>query len=380
MSRLVTVYDDKEPLNNVISALSLKVDEVFYVYHHDVSKNHFINIQKVIKKYKNIKTRFIKLVEDEKEINQFIKNSKTTIVDVGGGKYLSLLLFEMAIKNGNRIIYYDDEENVIKSYREHKETKTKVFKLQIDDVLKLRGGVIQSYMHQSANDPITRKIILDVVEQNIDRYPVFIRYITKLNSILNGCRNNGGKIFYLSKDNIRNIKTDSCYKKSTSLFSIDDEKLIFKTSKLRELVMVSGAFLENYLFIKLNESKKFDDVKMSAVIDFSDDKYIQPVRCEIDCLIIKDNRTLFVSCKSSKADTDALNEIYAHNSKFGNALSKPVLCIAEEMDEKFPSIYAKAEELGIYIIDRSSFHKSVASSFEKIINNNYKYDTLKNNL
>ena len=125
MSRLVTVYDDKEPLNNVISTLSLKVDEVFYVYHHDVSRNHFINIQKVIKKYKNIKTRFIKLVEDEKEINQFIKNSKTTIVDVGGGKYLSLLLFEMAIKNGNRIIYYDDEENVIKSYREHKEIKTK---------------------------------------------------------------------------------------------------------------------------------------------------------------------------------------------------------------------------------------------------------------
>ena len=231
-------------------------------------------------------------------------------------------------------------------------------------------------MHHSANDHFTRTIILELVERNLDNYPAFIRYITKLNSILNSSNNRGGRTYYLSEDRIRNIKTDACYKKVTGLFEIVDNKLTFKTNKLRELVMISGAFLENYLYIKLNESKKFDDVKMSAVIDFSDDKYNQPVRCEIDCLIIKNNKTLFVSCKSSKADTSALNEIYVHNSMFGNALSQPVLCLAEEMNKKYPSIYAKAEELGIYIIDRSSFRRGIVSSFEHILNNTYKYDQL----
>lgn len=376
MNRLVTVYDDKEPLNNVISALTLNVDEVFYVYHHTVSKEHFENIQKVIKKYKNVTIKFIKLIEDEKEINRLIKDKSNTIVDVGGAKYLSLLLFELAQKNGNDIIYYDDEENLLKSYKDHKVLKKKAFQLQIEDVLKLRGGVIQSHMHHSANDHFTRKIILELVERNLDNYPAFIRYITKLNSILNSSNNRGGRTYYLSEDRIRNIKTDACYKKVTGLFEIVDNKLTFKTNKLRELVMISGAFLENYLYIKLNESKKFDDVKMSAVIDFSDDKYNQPVRCEIDCLIIKNNKTLFVSCKSSKADTGALNEIYVHNSMFGNALSQPVLCLAEEMNKKYPSIYAKAEELGIYIIDRSSFRRGIVSSFEHILNNTYKYDQL----
>ena len=56
MSKLLTVYDDKEPLNNVVSELTLDVDEVFYVYHHNVSINNFINIDKVIKKYKDITT------------------------------------------------------------------------------------------------------------------------------------------------------------------------------------------------------------------------------------------------------------------------------------------------------------------------------------
>ena len=87
------------------------------------------------------------------------------------------------------------------------------------------------------------------------------------------------------------------------------------------MISVAGAFLENYLYLKLDESGLFDDIKMSAVIDFSDDKYAYPVRCEIDCLIIKDNRLLFVSCKSSKADATTLNEIYVHNHRFGNALS-----------------------------------------------------------
>ena len=79
MNRLVTVYDNNEPLNNVVSALTLDVDEVFYVYHHEVPRNRFSNIQKVLKKYKNIKTRFIKVVDDEAEIRKMIKDKRAQI-------------------------------------------------------------------------------------------------------------------------------------------------------------------------------------------------------------------------------------------------------------------------------------------------------------
>ena len=50
MNKILTVYDDVDPLNNVVSALTLGVDEIFYVYHHDVPKNNFLNIRKVIDK------------------------------------------------------------------------------------------------------------------------------------------------------------------------------------------------------------------------------------------------------------------------------------------------------------------------------------------
>ena len=59
-------------------------------------------------------------------------------------------------------------------------------------------------------------------------------------------------------------------------------------------------------------------------------------------------------------------------------LSKPVICIGEDLDRKYPSVYAKAEELGVYVVDKSSFlNKGVAQTFIEIINDKYVYDELK---
>ena len=116
---------------------------------------------------------------------------------------------------------------------------------------------------------------------------------------------------------------------------------------------------------------------MSVIIDFSDEKYSHPVRCEIDCLVIKDNQLLFCSCKSSKATTDDLNEIFVHNRMFGNSRSKAVMFVGEELDRRYPSIYAKSIELGIYVVDKSSLlNKGAAAIFMEICEGTYKYDQL----
>lgn len=376
MTRLLTVYDSVDPLNNVISALTIKAEKVFFIYHHHVSEYIFENIRAVLGKYYGIKAEFIRLVDDDIQISEILDKNKKIVVDVGGATYLSLLLFEMVRNRDNQIIYYDDDENCIKDYRTHTVINVEVFKLQIEDVLTLRGGEIKEHMHHVVTDKETKKALVTLVENNIENYSSFIRYITKINSILNNREHLGSNTYQLKSSDIQSFVTDNEFDRSKELFEIDEEnRLTFKTGKLREMVSISGAFLENYLYIKLKESGLFDDIKMSTVIDFSDDKYSYPVRCEIDCLIIKNNRLLFVSCKSTKADATALNEIYVHNSRFGNALSLPVLCVCEELDRKYPSTYAKGEELGIYIVDRSSFLKgNVAEVFASILDGTYEYD------
>ena len=376
MTRLLTVYDSVDPLNNVISALTLRVEKVFFVYHHHVSEYVFENIRKVLNKHNGIKSEFICLVNDDIEIREILENNRNIVIDVGGATYLSLLLFEMTRNRDNQIIYYDDDENCIKDYRTHTIIRKDVFKLQIEDVLNLRGGEIKEYMHHSVSDRETKKALLTLVENNIRNYSSFVRYVTKINSIIGNREYLGNGYHQLKKSDVNELISDNTYDSCRELFEIDDQDRIrFRTKKLKEMISIAGAFLENYLYIKLSESGLFDDIKMSAVIDFSDDKYAYPVRCEIDCLIIKDNRLLFVSCKSSKADATTLNEIYVHNHRFGNALSLPVLCVCEELDRKYPSTYAKGEELGIFIVDRSSFlNGNISEVFASILDGTYVYD------
>ncbi len=376
MSKMITVYDDVDPLNNVVSALTLKVDEVFYVYHHEINKRNFDNIREVIERYSGMKLNFIRLSDDEKELREILDSNKDLIIDVGGAKYLSLFLFEMVRNRDNQIVYYDDDENLIKDYRSHSVITDKVFKLQIEDVLNLRGGEIRSYMHKAVTDKETKKLLVSLVDKNMDNYSSFTRYISKINSILSECRYIGFNTYKLGDNDRSNIVTDVTYKNCSDLFTVTDKDLLrFRNKQLREMISVSGAFLENYLYIKLTDSGLFDDIKMSAVIDFADEKYTHPVRCEVDCLIIRNNRLLFVSCKSNKVDTEALNEIYVHNSRFGNVLSRPVLVVCEELDRKYPSTYAKGEELGIFLVDRSSFvNNSVSEVFASMLDGTYVYD------
>ena len=378
MSKLLTVYDDVDPLNNVISALTIKAEKVIFVHHHEIPDKNIRAIHKVLTRYIDTEIVFVELTDDIKQLKEIIDTNDDLVIDIGGAKYLSLLLFEVASKIDNEMIYYDDDENRLMDYRSHKVITEDVFSLQIEDVINLGGGEIVSYMHKAADDKGSKETVRYLVENNLDNYNSFIRYITKINTIISNSPSLGHNTYKLSDDDVQSITTDMCYRKIGDLFTIDEKnKLKFKNGKLRDMVSVSGSFLENYLYIKLTDSGKFDDVKMSVVIDFSDAKYKYPIRCELDGLIIRHNKLLFVSCKSNKADTEALNEIYVHNRHFGNVLSLPVLCVCEEMDRKFPSTYCKGEELGVYLIDRSSFlENDICDVFLSVFDGTYVYDVV----
>ncbi len=375
MNKLLTVYDDKEPLNNVISELSLDVDEVFYVYHHEVPRASFNNITKVVRNHKDIGLHFIQLYDDHKQLNELL--DENTIVDVGGAKYLSLLLFELCNHTENQIIYYDDEENCIKDYRTHQVLDIEVVKLNIEDVLSLRSGEIISQLHHNVTEKENKDIIVKLVEANLHDYSSFIKYMTLVNNKMSDSNYLGNNEYAINRNDYLQLINENNFNHIEELFEVKEDRICFRNRKIREIVTVSGTFLENYLYIKLSELHYFDDIKMSVIIDFADEKYSHPVRCEIDCLIIKDNQLLFSSVKSSKASTDDLNEIFVHNKMFGNCRSKPVLFVGEELDRRYPSIYAKGIELGIYIVDRSAFYNGgVAKQFWEIAEGIYKYDNL----
>ena len=210
-------------------------------------------------------------------------------------------------------------------------------------------------------------------------YPRFINFVQKINTIITHKGSRDGKTFYLGEEEIDRIVKDESYRiyEREGLLKIEGNRLVLYSHKVAKLFSVSGAFLENYLYIKLKKSGYFDDVMMSCVIDFSGQSRRYPVICEIDCLVIRDNHVLFTSCKSNKVAADDLNEIKVHNVIFGNTLSSPVMCTLEDLDQKSPSVYSKARELEVAVIDRSSFQRNrVAKDFLSVIEKTYNYEKM----
>ena len=279
------------------------------------------------------------------------------------------------------IIYYDNEENKIKSYRDHKIIVENTFKLSIDDVINLGGGKITQRMHEaiSLDDEETVNVINRCIDESVNNYSRFTGFVQKINSYIAKKPLHSGRIVTLDEREIRQILSDDNYYKynELGLLEIKDNNIIFPNKSIAKMMTITGSFLENYLSLKLLKSGYFDDVKMSCVIDFNGSMRKYPITCEIDCLVIKDNHLLFVSCKSNKVDTSALNEIKVHNTMFGNELSNPVLCTLDDLDIKNPSVYGKARELGVAIVDKTDFNNDeVPLRFKEIIDGTFIYTVI----
>lgn len=378
MSKLIKAFDQDHNFKNITAVLSIDIDEAIFIYHNKVDQMHINNCSEIIHKYKkDLNVKYVYIKKDIKEIYELLTDDM--IVDISSSKYLTSVLFEEALKRNYQIVYYDSEEESIKSYKTHTTIVDKVVSLTINDMVKLGGGsIIKNKMHKHVdlNDLKTTEAIIKAVEKNINKYQTFINYIQRVNTFIN--HKNINSLTYRISDDIKNkIIYDEVYKRiqDCHLFEIKDNTLRFMNSDIKDLFSVSGAFLENYLYIKLSKSNKFDQVLMSSIIDFSNYYNNYPITCEIDLMTIKDNHLLFISCKSNKVDTDALNEIKIHNTIFGNDLSDPVIVTLDDLNKSSPSAYLKASQLKIAVIDKTSFvNNSLVDDIISVINRTYRYE------
>lgn len=372
--RLLKTFEEENNLTNVLVPLTLDVDEVFFVYHHNVSSRKLQNCARVINKYKHVKVLYKRV--NEEEIKDLI--DENTVVDISAAKYLSIVLYEVALLNDLPVIYYDEEERVIKQYFNHQVVAKDIFKLMIEDIVTLGGGKILSYLHKPVTDKSSIDLIYKAIESAKKEYTNFTSYVSRINSYVSDFDYHDNKIF-LNENITRRIVSDEAYKKygDLNLFTLNGTDLTFYNNDIKKLFTVTGAFLENYIYHKLKDSNLFDDILMSSTIEFNDEQWKYPVTCEIDCLVLKDNNLLFVSIKSNKTEKDDLNEIKVHNVMFGNKQSKPVICTLSDISLKRPSVYAKAEELNVYMIDSTAFlNNKVPETFLSIIDGTYEYERI----
>ncbi len=347
------VFEDDKMLDNVIVPIAMGADHVFYFSHVDHSEKS-MNICREFLKRNESGCSFLFMDEDY-DLEYWFRRYPSAIVDMTGARYILLRLFELANQYQNPIFYFDSEENTIKNYRARKSMSYPYPLLTIEDIVYLGGGTIQKHIHNAPNlnNKEHCELIRRAVEMNIDQYDRFVSYVNSVHSMVGKF---DGETTEISDEAVKKIKNYELTRtmKELRLFTINGNAFSYRSREVKQLFEVAGSWLESYLYIKMKESELFDDVMMSVVIDFSSRRRTPyPVTCELDLLALRDNRLIFISCKSNKVDSSALYEVKLHSTLFGNQLSTSAVCTAEELDRRNPSIYTKARELGIAVIDRS---------------------------
>ena len=376
---LIKVYDEKSYLDNVMVPLSLKVKEVIYFYRAEPDKKRKEAIIAIFSKNK-IKATFIKVVKDE-EIDPYLLKYTNAIIDVSSRKYLILYIFERIIKSDNMIVYYDNEENVIKDYRHHKRLDICIYRLNIKEIVNLSGADFRYNMHESPdiNDKEFVNRFKDIIYAFKDRYSTLTNFISFMISLMTYEKDDKITLKSKNKERLRSSEVFR-YFKDEHILDMKGDVLFIKDKRFKKLFYNAGAWLETYLYIMIIESGLFDECAMSAIIEFKDSDIHYPITCEIDLIALKDNHLLFVSCKSNKVDAYAVNEIRLHNYVFGNELSKAMVCTFEDLNVKNPTIYEKAKELEVAVIDYPNIvSKDLGGLILDVIKEGYRYEKVRIN-
>lgn len=137
---------------------------------------------------------------------------------------------------------------------------------------------------------------------------------------------------------------------------------------VKEMLAVKGSWLEMYVYIHAKRSGLFSEVYQSVMIGWDLQKRPQfNVENEIDVVLMKQGIPIFISCKLTNPKPDALNEIFALASSFGGYGAVPALATSSDVRNRNRTLYNRAEEMGVTLLDASVLNKEgMMKFFEKI--------------
>ena len=120
-----------------------------------------------------------------------------------------------------------------------------------------------------------------------------------------------------------------------------------------------GAVLELQVFSACLEAGCFDDVVLSAVVNWEGGSTQRnAVTNEIDVVAIQGIHPVFISCKTSDIRTEALNELEVLRDRFGGKGSRAIIVTSAPASRNRALMRMRAAELNIEVIELNDLDKN----------------------
>lgn len=359
-------YYDSDVLTNLISILSMKPDKVIFVYDKDVfSKSSVENIYRAAKVHlENLKYELHSVDSDNLEAicnvtQQLVPIHDECIIDLtGGGDLMTIAGYQIGQRLNLKMIYADIRKNKILEVVTGRILCNTV-KLTIEDYLTAKGAAFLGNSHLQPKKEDYKNILLmaNYIFHNLSKWQKTCKYNQVTLSGKTSLR------FY----NRKQIKTNGQIVSPDINFLRYSEKLGFikelKLGKIIDYTFTSelakqylttyGIWLELYVYLQSLKIRGISDVRLGAMIDWNALDGIPNVGNEIDVVISKDSRPIFISCKLTNANAAAVNEIIVNMRRVGGPRGKGILVTFSDIKKDNTGVYQRAVSTGIKVLDRS---------------------------
>ena len=374
MKTLIELYDER-PLENVLATEVFRPERTIFLASEEIVKDgQHQERMKSYFQYRNLDTiiyfRTCNTYNEKEVLNHLrtiVNRYEDVAIDITGGTDASLFACgEFCSENSVPVFTYSRSKNLFFNIRNapfaHR-LKNEI-QFSIEDFLKMAGGTI--YRGRVDNDILFEYMdIFDdffLIFMNHKRNWVhFITYVQYLSQA-----DFGVKIPLYVQGPRRIDKRGHQYNANIPLFeqleeigminslSYNDDTISFRfrDHQCRTWLRDVGSVLELYIYKACIDTKMFNDVRTSVVVDW---KGKSDVSNEIDVMASYDATPFFISCKTGDVHTEALNELAILRDKFGGEMARAIIVSAERMQS---AVKHRALELNIDVIDYETLEDS----------------------
>ena len=141
----------------------------------------------------------------------------------------------------------------------------------------------------------------------------------------------------------------------------EDAVMFTYTSELTRFALRDvGSVLELYVWKACMDSGVFDDVCLSAVVNWEGDVIrSDSVTNEIDVACTRGVTPLFISCKTSEIKTEALNELAILRDRFGAPTARAVIVTSAVSSHDRAAMRRRASELDITVLEQRDLRRDL---------------------
>jgi len=139
--------------------------------------------------------------------------------------------------------------------------------------------------------------------------------------------------------------------------------ITFPDMTIRDCLCDYGVWLEIAVYDAVKSSGAFDDVQISCVVQWDNEKIIN----ELDVVATAGMGLILISCKTCAPDMEALAELNVLGDRLGSARTMTALVSLPKGTERLDNRHARCEELGVRLIDlRQHTRQSLSTAFAQL--------------